>query len=69
MRILMIGDIFAKTGRRAVKTELRKLREQYEIDFVIANAENASHCKGLTTKHYKDLMNDGVDFFTMGNHT
>lgn len=69
MRILMIGDIFAKTGRRAVKDQLQKLRREYDIDFVIANAENATHCKGLTINHYKELMNDGIDFFTMGNHT
>ncbi|MDE6472923.1 MAG: TIGR00282 family metallophosphoesterase [Ureaplasma sp.] len=69
MRIMCIGDIFAKTGRRALRTELLALREKYNIDYVIANAENATHCKGLTVKHYNELMSYGVDFFTMGNHT
>lgn len=69
MKILMIGDIFAKTGRNAIKTELKKIKQNYEIDFVVANAENATHCKGLNIKHYKDLMEAGIDFFTMGNHT
>ncbi|MDE5599418.1 MAG: YmdB family metallophosphoesterase [Ureaplasma sp.] len=69
MRIMCIGDIFARTGRRALKTELKSLREQYNVDYVIANAENATHCKGLTIKHYNDLMSYGIDFFTMGNHT
>ena len=69
MKVLFIGDIFAKTGRRAVQTMLPKIKQEKQIDFVIANAENATHCKGLSAKNYYDLMSYGVDFFTMGNHT
>ncbi len=35
----------------------------------VVNAENAAHGKGLTEKIYKDLLREGVDFMTMGNHT
>lgn len=35
----------------------------------IVNAENAAHGKGLTEKIYKQLLRNGVDFMTMGNHT
>ncbi len=69
MKILMIGDVFARLGREAIKNELRNIREKENIDFVIANAENATHCKGIILKHYNELMSFGVDFFTMGNHT
>ena len=69
MKILFIGDIFGKTGRRAVKEVLPSLKIQKEIDFVIGNAENATHCRGLNLKHYNELMSCGIDFFTMGNHT
>lgn len=69
MKILFIGDIFAKTGRRAVQTLLPSLKQKHQIDLVIANAENATHCKGLSKKHYYELMDAGIDFFTMGNHT
>lgn len=69
MKILFIGDIFGKTGRRAVKEVLPTLKIQKEIDFVIGNAENATHCRGLNLKHYNELMSCGIDFFTMGNHT
>lgn len=69
MRLLFIGDIFAETGRRAVKEVLPNLKEKEKIDFVIANAENATHCKGLSKNHYYDLISYGIDFFTMGNHT
>ena len=69
MKVLFIGDIFAKTGRRAVQTMLPKIKKEHGIDFVISNAENATHCKGLSSKNYHELMSYGIDFFTMGNHT
>lgn len=69
MKILFIGDIFGKKGREAVKKELPKLNKTEKIDFVIANAENTTHGKSLSAKHYKELLEYGVDFFTFGNHT
>lgn len=68
MRILFFGDIVGKLGRKAVKTYLPKLVEKYQIDFVIANGENASHGKGLTEKNYFELIDAGVDAITLGNH-
>lgn len=69
MKILCIGDIFAKTGRRAIIERLNDVKKENGIDFVIANCENATHCKGLIKKHYEKLLQAGIDFFTMGNHT
>lgn len=69
IRILCIGDIFGKAGRRAITNLLPKIKKDYNIDFTIANAENTTHCKGLNLKHYNLLVNSGIDFFTMGNHT
>lgn len=69
MKILCIGDIFAKTGRKAISERLLEVKKKHDIDLVIANCENATHGKGLIIKHYDFLMNAGVDFFTMGNHT
>ena len=42
--------------------------DKYGIDFVIANGENASHGKGLTKHNYDEIINDGVDVITLGNH-
>ena len=42
--------------------------EKYDIDFVIANGENASHGKGLTRNQYFELVDAGVDAITLGNH-
>ena len=68
MKILFIGDIVGKIGRRIVKEKLDYFVEKYDIDFVIANGENATHGKGLIYNHYNELINAGVDVITLGNH-
>ena len=68
MKILFLGDIVGKVGRRVVVNNLEKLVKKYQVDFVIANGENATHGKGLIEKHYYELLNAGVDCITLGNH-
>lgn len=69
MKILFIGDIFAKAGRKAVTDNLSHIIKNQKIDFVIANAENATHGRSLSQAHYRELINAGVNLITMGNHT
>ena len=68
MKVLFIGDIVGKIGRRIVKDKISYFVEKYNIDFVIANGENATHGKGLIFNHYNELINDGIDVITLGNH-
>ena len=68
MRILFLGDIVGKVGRKAVRLFLDKLVERYRVDFVIANGENCTHGKGLIEKHYNELIDLGIDCITLGNH-
>src|SRR3989338_7280168 len=68
MRILFIGDIMGKPGRKAVVALLPSLREEYAPDIVIANAENLAHGKGVTEKTLSEIVSAGVDFCTSGNH-
>ena len=68
MKILFIGDIVGKIGRRIVKEKIDYFVEKYDIDFVIANGENATHGKGLIYNHYVELINAGIDCITLGNH-
>jgi 2',3'-cyclic-nucleotide 2'-phosphodiesterase len=68
MKFLFIGDIVGKPGRRAVTRVLPELRKKEGIDFVIANAENATHGRGAKVKHLRELREAGVDFFTSGDH-
>lgn len=68
LRILFIGDIVGKIGRRMVKEKVPFYTDKYQIDFVIANGENASHGKGLTRSNYNEIIDAGVDVITLGNH-
>lgn len=69
MKILFIGDIVGKPGRRAVVALLPKLRREYKIDAVIANVENLAHGKGITASTWQEIRDAGVDIGTGGNHT
>ena len=68
MRILMIGDVIGSPGRDAVRRILPGLRQEKEIDLVIANGENAAGGYGLTVDTASDLLDSGVDVLTSGNH-
>lgn len=68
VRILMIGDIVGKPGRRAIQTLVPSLRNEYQIDLVVANAENSAGGFGLTPDTSKELLQTGVDVLTTGNH-
>ena len=68
MKILFIGDVVGRVGRRLLKERIPYYVDKYEIDFVIANGENASHGKGLTRNQYFELLDAGVDAITLGNH-
>ena len=69
MKILFLGDIFAGTGRDAVAERLYDIKKENNIDYTIANGENAAHGKGLSLKTADELLDSGIDFITLGNHT
>ncbi len=66
LKILFFGDVVGRIGRNAVTDYLRDNKQNY--DFVILNAENASHGFGLTQKNYNQLAEAGINCFTSGNH-
>jgi len=69
LRILFIGDIVGSPGRKVAKEMICKLKKEEEIDFCIANGENAAGGSGITYVIAQELYNSGVDGITMGNHT
>lgn len=69
MRILFIGDIFGAIGRDMISNHVMKIKQEQNIDIIIANAENAAHGKGITSRIYDELRLSGINIFTMGNHT
>lgn len=68
LRVLALGDIVGTPGRRACTEIIPRLREEDEIDFVIANAENIAGGSGLSESAVLDLFDHGVDAITTGDH-
>jgi metallophosphoesterase (TIGR00282 family) len=67
-RILFIGDIVGRAGRKALKEKLPELRQRYHPQFIIANGENAAGGVGITPGIAGEIFSMGVDGITLGNH-
>ncbi len=68
MRVLFVGDIFGKPGRRVVQEKIHSLIHEFRIDFCIANAENAAGGFGITPQIADELLHSEIDLLTSGNH-
>jgi len=68
MRILFIGDMVGKPGRRALRELLPRIVAERAIDFVIANCENAASGFGVTREIVEELYENRIDVLTSGNH-
>jgi metallophosphoesterase (TIGR00282 family) len=69
MKILFLGDVVGRSGRTAIIEQLAKLREDWKLDFIVVNGENASNGAGLTSAHAKALLDAGADVLTLGDHS
>jgi len=68
MRLLFLGDVVGRPGRRAVIRIVPRLIAREGVDFVVANCENASGGKGIDPESADELIDCGVDVLTSGNH-
>jgi metallophosphoesterase (TIGR00282 family) len=68
MKVIIIGDIVGKPGRKVLTATLKKLKEQHEAEFVVANVENAAEGAGVIPKVGDEILSAGVDVMTSGNH-
>ncbi len=68
MRILFLGDIVGRPGRRAVREALQRLQVDDRIDLTVANCENSAAGFGITPKIADQLLECGIDVLTSGNH-
>ena len=68
MRILFLGDVMGRAGRRAITDRLPALRARLKADLVVVNAENASGGRGCTGGHALLLLESGADCLTLGDH-
>lgn len=68
MKILILGDVFGRIGRNAVKQYLEDAREKLKLDLIIANADNVASGRGPTLKTYEEMIEAGIDVMTCGDH-
>ncbi|MCK4912816.1 MAG: TIGR00282 family metallophosphoesterase [Candidatus Omnitrophica bacterium] len=68
VRILFIGDIVGKPAREYLKILLPSLRKDLNLDFIIANGENAAGGSSITLATAEDIFGAGVDVITSGDH-
>ncbi len=68
MKLLFIGDIVGRPGRKVLVDRLDRLIDKQMIDLVVANGENAAAGFGLTASVLHELFDAGVDVVTSGNH-
>jgi metallophosphoesterase (TIGR00282 family) len=69
MRVLFLGDVVGRSGRRVVTERLPNLRRDWKLDFVAINGENAAGGFGITEEIYHELIDAGADVITLGNHS
>jgi len=67
MTILYIGDIMGRPGIDVVGKVLPRLKQEHQIDFVIAQGENVTDGKGMSVVDMQELQGYGIDCFTGGN--
>lgn len=67
-KILFIGDVVGKPGRKILREVLPEWKEKYQPDVVIVNVENLAHGKGVTPATLAEIDDLGIDCFTGGNH-
>jgi metallophosphoesterase (TIGR00282 family) len=68
VKLLFIGDIVGRPGRRAVEHLVPLLRDRHQLDVVIANGENSAGGAGISLKPAAEIFNAGVDIITCGDH-
>jgi len=68
MKLLFLGDIVGRPGRDLVVAQVPRLRAERDLDFVIANGENAASGAGLTAGLARQILDGGVDAITLGDH-
>ena len=69
MKILMIGDVVGNPGRNIMKRELKRFKAEKGAIAAIVNAENCAAGSGITVALAKEILEDGADTITLGDHT
>ncbi|HKP86770.1 MAG TPA: TIGR00282 family metallophosphoesterase [Blastocatellia bacterium] len=68
MKVILIGDVVGKPGRKVLTASLKRLKDQHEAEFIVANVENAAEGAGVVPRVGDEILAAGVDVMTSGNH-
>lgn len=68
IKIVAFGDIIGRPGRRALETIIPDIKKEYYPDLIIGNGENLAHNEGTTEKTLNEILSNGIDFVTLGDH-
>jgi 2',3'-cyclic-nucleotide 2'-phosphodiesterase len=68
VRLLFVGDVIGKPGRRALQALLPRLVDRHRADYVVVNVENSAGGFGVTPDVLREIEDLPIDVFTTGNH-
>jgi 2',3'-cyclic-nucleotide 2'-phosphodiesterase len=68
MNILLIGDVVGNPGRSIMRKALPTVFRKYDVEYCVANVENAAGGFGVTKDVCDEILDMGVDCLTSGNH-
>jgi hypothetical protein len=68
MKVLFVGDVIGKPGRRVLSRLLSRLIDRHLADYVIVNIENSAGGFGVTAGVLAELDELPIDCYTSGNH-
>ena len=68
MRLLFVGDVVGKPGRRALHELLPRLVDKHLVDYTVVNVENAAGGFGVTREILEDFEALPIDCYSSGNH-
>jgi len=68
MKLLFVGDVIGKPGRRALQHLLPRLVDRHRADYVVVNVENSAGGFGVTPDVLREIAELPIDVYTTGNH-
>lgn len=68
MKILFCGDVMGSSGRKVVTENLKRLKAEHQLDFIIVNCDNASGGFGVNRAAHQELLDSGADVLCGGDH-
>jgi 2',3'-cyclic-nucleotide 2'-phosphodiesterase len=68
MKLLFVGDVIGKPGRRALHNLLPRLVDHHRTDYVVVNVENSAGGFGVTPEVLAEIADLPIDCYTTGNH-